>query len=119
MSGRNRASSHGPRRSNADKRRAVLTMLQDEEWQRCSLSEIAARCRVSRTLVADIKSELEADGAHPAEKQDETITVKRRGKSYSMNVTKMRQNTQGRKKSADKLAPDFSADLDATLVEVL
>src|SRR5262245_29114813 len=37
---------HGLRRTNADKRRAVLTLLKDPEWRGWSDSEIAHQCRV-------------------------------------------------------------------------
>ena len=35
---------HGLRRSNADKRRAVLTLLNNEEWAKWSAREIAKAC---------------------------------------------------------------------------
>lgn len=49
---------HGLRRTNADKRRAVLTLLQDEEWQRWSNREIARQCGVTHTFVAKLRREL-------------------------------------------------------------
>lgn len=49
---------HGLRRTNADKRRAALTLLQDEEWQRWSNREIARQCGVTHTLVAKLRREL-------------------------------------------------------------
>jgi hypothetical protein len=110
---------HGLRRSSADKRRAVMTMLQDEEWQMCSETEIAARCRVSRTLVGAIKAEIAAEAPHHAEKQDETITVRRRGKSYSMDLSNMRRKRREREEPEDNLAPQVSADAEVTLVEIL
>lgn len=48
---------HGLRRTNADKRRAVLTLLNDEEWQRWSDSEIARRCAVNQSTVSRIRNE--------------------------------------------------------------
>lgn len=48
---------HGLRRSNEDKRRAVLTLLRDPEWQQWSDREIAKACDVSRFLVATLKQE--------------------------------------------------------------
>lgn len=47
--------SHGYRRSNMDKRRAVVTLLNDPEWAEWSDREIARRCSVSRMLVADLR----------------------------------------------------------------
>ena len=50
-------STHGQRRSNADKRRAVMRMLEDAEWREWSDSEISRRCKVSDFLVATIRKE--------------------------------------------------------------
>ncbi|SFI85528.1 hypothetical protein SAMN02799642_02923 [Methylobacterium brachiatum] len=49
---------HGLRRSNADKRRAVLMLLQDEEWGQWNNSEIARRCAVDEGLVRRMRAEL-------------------------------------------------------------
>ncbi len=51
---------HGQRRTNADKRRAVLTLLQDEEWSKWSDSEVARRCFVSQDLVSTLHRSLNA-----------------------------------------------------------
>jgi hypothetical protein len=53
-------SKHGLKRTNADKRRAVLMLLTDEKWSQWSDSEIARRCAVNHHLVAEIRSETEA-----------------------------------------------------------
>jgi hypothetical protein len=42
---------HGLRRTNPDKRKAVLTVLEDEEWSLWSDREIARRCGVSHDMV--------------------------------------------------------------------
>lgn len=49
---------HGQRRTNADKRRAVRTLLEDQEWSAWSDREIARRCAVGYDLVATIRKEL-------------------------------------------------------------
>ncbi len=51
-------SDHGLRRSNADKRRAVTTLLQDEEWGQWSDREIAKHCKVDHKTVGKIRKEL-------------------------------------------------------------
>ncbi len=51
---------HGLRRTNADKRRAVMILLQDEEWQRWSNREIASQCGVTHTFVGKLRQELVA-----------------------------------------------------------
>jgi len=43
------------RRTNADKRRTVLRLLDDAEWSQWSDNEIAKRCGVSRTIVVSLR----------------------------------------------------------------
>lgn len=53
--------SHGMRRTNDDKRRAVLTLLRDEEWAQWSDNEIAKRCGVSQPFVSGMRGSLITD----------------------------------------------------------
>jgi preprotein translocase subunit YajC len=75
-------SSHGLRRTNGDKRRAVGILLKDEEWAKWSDREIARKCGVSDRLVNNIRSELSgANGSHLTERiggDGKTYTVKER-----------------------------------------
>ncbi len=50
--------SHGLRRSQADKRRSVETLLRDDEWRDWSDREIARKCNVSADLVGAVRREL-------------------------------------------------------------
>jgi len=50
---------HGLRPTNEDKRKGVMTMLKDIEWQDLSNREIGRICGVSHTLVNTIRKELE------------------------------------------------------------
>lgn len=50
---------HGLRPTNEDKRKGVITMLKDIEWQDFSNREIGRICGVSHTLVNTIRKELE------------------------------------------------------------
>ncbi|BAQ63902.1 ParB/RepB/Spo0J family partition protein [Geminocystis sp. NIES-3709] len=50
---------HGLHRSNADKRKAVMTLLQDPEWSQLSTRELAKLAKVSHQLVHKIRIELE------------------------------------------------------------
>lgn len=50
-------SKHGLRRSNADKRRAVQTLLDDAEWGTWSDNELARRCAVSVSFVGDVRKD--------------------------------------------------------------
>lgn len=49
---------HGLRRTNADKRRAVLTLLEDEEWSKMSNRKIAECVGLNRRLVDKIRNEI-------------------------------------------------------------
>src|SRR5262245_22659396 len=50
--------SHGLRRSNEDKRKAVRTLLEDEEWSRWSDREIARACATTHPFVAKMRAAL-------------------------------------------------------------
>jgi hypothetical protein len=49
---------HGARRTRADVRRAVLTLLTDPEWRAWSDREVATRCAVSPTTVGKFRAQL-------------------------------------------------------------
>jgi hypothetical protein len=49
-------SRHGMRRSVADKRKAVMTLVEDFEWDTWSNAEMAAHCGVSPSFVADLRT---------------------------------------------------------------
>jgi hypothetical protein len=51
---------HGLRRTSADKRRAVETLLRDPEWGQWSNREIARRCHVDEKLVRTLRESLSA-----------------------------------------------------------
>ena len=50
-------STHGLRRTNADKRKSVTTLLHDEEWGKNSSNWIAEKCAVSHTFVDHVRKE--------------------------------------------------------------
>lgn len=52
---------HGVRRTNADKRRAVLCLLNDGEWSGWANREIARRCKVAESTVRNIRGEIEGE----------------------------------------------------------
>lgn len=54
---------HGLRRSSSDKRRAVMALLEDDEWARWSNSEIARVCRVPESSVRNRRKELTSQNA--------------------------------------------------------
>lgn len=60
---------HGIRRTNADKRKAVEILLKDNEWARWSDRHIAKLCRVSQPLVSSIRKELTDNGYQFSDKR--------------------------------------------------
>lgn len=51
-------SEHGVKRTNGDKRKAVATLLKDQEWGAWSDRAIADKCRVGHPLVASVRAQL-------------------------------------------------------------
>lgn len=66
---------HGLRRTNADKRRAVIRLLSDPEWSKWSNREIGRHCAVTEGFVRRIKGELTAYDT----KIDQTYATQRFG----------------------------------------
>jgi hypothetical protein len=75
--------SHGLRRTNADKRRAVMMLLEDKEWSQWSDREIARRCAVSKTFVSNMRPYLATDARYeqPTERK-----VNRGGTTYTQST---------------------------------
>ncbi len=48
---------HGMRRTHADRRKAVMTLLEDDLWKKWSNSEIASHCGVSISFVSNLRTE--------------------------------------------------------------
>jgi hypothetical protein len=92
---------HGLRREPADKRRAVLTLLIDEEWGQWAGREIAKQCGVSEGLVRILKKEL---SAHKTQ-IPQPVKVTRGGTSYTMmpHPTRKRIDEMTAKEQADAL----------------
>ena len=75
--------SHGLRRTNADKRKAVETLLADKEWAGWSDREISRRAGVSDRFVNGLRQEApSANGSQMAG----TRTVSRGGQTYQQNT---------------------------------
>jgi len=71
---------HGLRRTNDDKRRAVMVLLNDPEWSAWSANQIAKQCGVSHTFVNGLKSSLETNSS-----EARTYTTKH-GTTATMNT---------------------------------
>jgi hypothetical protein len=76
---------HGLRRSNEDKRRAIEMLLSDSEWASWSDREIAKRCKVSHPFVAKIREEM---GIHTGNisSMERTFIHHKTGEQTVMNV---------------------------------
>ena len=83
---------HGLRRTNADKRRAVRRLLDDEEWQGWSDREIARQCGVTHSFVGKLRKTLLAkshdDGMQPYRTKH--------GTAATMDTTSMGRTEPGR-----------------------
>lgn len=90
---------HGLRRTNDDKRRAVMTLLYDKEWSLWSDREIATQCRVSHTFVAKQRNDLTGNVAsertyttkHGTEAKMDTANIGKSGKSEAAAGKRTRQ----------------------------
>ena len=91
---------HGLRRNNADKRKAVLTMLEDEEWSRWSDNEIARRCAVGNEMVSRTRRSLCESQSEKSPRKPRTYKTK--------HGTKARMNTAniGRKQHHGPNSPN-------------
>ncbi len=94
---------HGLRRTRADKRRAVETLLRDPDWTRWSDREIGKACAVDHKTVASVRREL--TGEIPT---DRTVTyTDRHGNRSEMKV---RSDGNGAGSVLDKVLSRVSDD---------
>ena len=84
---------HGARRTNEDKRRAVLMLLNDPEWSSWSESDVSRQCNVSRWMVHDIKASLAKTTSEPA-------STERKYTNKHGTVSTMRTENIGRRYGA-------------------
>ena len=101
--------SHGLRRSSADKRRAVETMLKDSQWSQWSNRDVARRCGVSEFMVRQcreshtaIKSQYENSGR--------TFIHPKTGKPTQMKTAKIGENKGDSAHSLAKVAIALPVD---------
>jgi len=83
---------HGLRRSNDDKRRAVMTLLMDDEWSRWPQTKIAKACCVGRQYVCSLAATL--DPSCPRG-QDTVREVTRGGTTYRMDTAGISRRNSG------------------------
>ena len=106
---------HGLRRTNADKRRAVMTLLTDEEWSQWSDREIARRCAVHHQMVGKWRSSLD-------DSSSERTYMSKYGTVTQMNTTNIGKNLSGEipqleslthpppKKKSSKTSPSLTTE---------
>ena len=75
--------SHGLRRTNADKRRAIMRLLTDSEWSLWSDREIAKRCRVDHKTVSKLRQAVTGEIPSKETLQSESVI----GQSKSRSLT--------------------------------
>lgn len=125
---------HGLRRSNEDKRKAVTTMLQDEEWAKWSNGQVAKTCAVTPQYVGQVRASLEIVSSEksgkPKQKQEDkerTYTTKH-GTTAVMKTENIGQKQQESEQSYEldeaaqtirELAAENEKLLDRLAVEVM
>lgn len=72
---------HGLKRSNEDKRNAVIIALNDLEWGLLSNREIGKLCGVSHTYVSAIKEKIDAEKSAQKPKAKQTVDSSEKGES--------------------------------------
>jgi hypothetical protein len=88
---------NGQRRSPADKKKAVISLLEDEEWVKWSDREIARRCAVSHEYVGQIRESLSTVDSEPAS-TERTVPTKHGGVTQMnvANIGKARKTESGK-----------------------
>lgn len=92
--------SHGLRRTNDDKRRAVLTLLNDPEWAAWSDREIARQCGVGNRFVGDVRKTICAPNTDNAER-----IVTRNGTTYKQNTANIGASSKADQMLSEQEAP--------------
>jgi hypothetical protein len=114
--------SHGMRRTNEDKRRAVERMLRDREWRSLPDREIARHCAVSPQTVGNVRRALEAASVQLGQ-IDTKRTAKRGCATYTMDTAGLKRPAKlstnraaVTKTEAFKPAPAQNRDSDENLM---
>jgi hypothetical protein len=111
---------HGLRRTDADKRRAVMRLLNDDEWSKWSASVIAEKAGVSQPFVSGLRRQLEeqtgqkqtiqtADG-----RQMDTTRIGRQSRQQAATAPETPE-TNGHAPTTATAAEDDEDDADALL----
>jgi hypothetical protein len=98
---------HGLRRTNADKRRAVETLLRDEEWRSWSDHQIAREACVDVKTVSRWRGDLSAIYGSST---DSPRKVERGGTTYTMKTENIGVRTERERPYPDPLQAQIRAD---------
>lgn len=114
-------SKHGMRRTYADKRKAVMILLEDFEWSQWSNAEIARQCGVSAPFVKNLR---ESGGQKPETVKYTTSTgevAERKATSKSGGKEPVEKKAEAPKKQEPEPEPQQDSQLDASkeLIEML
>lgn len=95
---------HGLRRTNADKRRAVIRLLRDYEWRKWSDREIARRCGVGNSFVGNVRKDITVIGGQlPTTEEESELDAMRLAKkgdtTYVINTTNIGKTNDEIKKT--------------------
>jgi predicted transcriptional regulator len=86
---------HGLRRSNEDKRKAVTTLLQDEEWRQWSDRAIARQCQVTQPFVSKLRNQLSDNGYQMKENHTRSLEcVLHSGETPELRTRKVKRGEQ-------------------------
>lgn len=93
---------HGLKRTNADKRKAVEMLLNDPEWSTWSDNKIAQAAGVSHTFVAERRKAI----LQPLQDVQTIRTVERNGKTYTQDTSKIGKRESVQALNAAQTCPD-------------
>lgn len=96
---------HGMPFTNADKRRNVIRLLNDFEWEMMSQLEIAKKCGCSQTFVSKIKQELFALKLAPAASND------KKDSKPAADSKPVKEPKESKKTDTDKATSEVEAEL--------
>ncbi len=96
---------HGLRRTNADKRKAVQILLEDEEWSQWSDREIARECGVNKSTVNRIRESSLAQSASENPSSARTYKTKH-GTVAKMKTSKIGQSAKKKFNPTGEIAKD-------------
>lgn len=105
-------STHGLRRTHADKRRSVETLLRDSDWSSWSDREIARRCAVGHQLVARLRAVLASLDENPVTEIEQRTYTTRHGTTATMRTAAINAERSSEQRVA---APLTDAEANAFL----